>query len=295
MIPDIGISAGIEFDIDGSQTQDQKQTLDDAWLEWSKERTLKVPFFINAAIGTTAVEIGDGPQRGRYWSIVRMTASPAYPVGAQLPAAGSTTVSANQAGTGAATPITLTVPAVAGQTNQVSSFTVSGTGATAGSTITITLAGVQGGTQTYDYVVPAGAAVAAPTLQVTFNPPVQATGPNVAIVLTVPSFGAGNLASAAELEAQSVILAGGLDMFLFGSSGGTGMVQPVQMSSMELLWQWGFVPVGVSLLPILNTWTDYQQTVYYPEKLVFVVNAATASAISGQVQVVDRAIGYKGR
>lgn len=152
----------------------------------------------NPVPGTLLVDLGNAPS-GLQWEVEQVDVFANDPF---MQAAGTTLVQGNQAGTGAASAITLTVPAQAGKTNQVSGFTVSGTGATAGSTIVITLAGVQGGTQSFDYVVPAGAAVAAPTLEVTFNPPLVASGPNVAIVLTVPSFGAGNLQSAAELEAQ---------------------------------------------------------------------------------------------
>jgi len=158
---------------------------------------VQVPVSIS---GSLAIDLGQVPG-GLQWEVGQVDVFANDPF---TQAAGTTTVQANQQGTGAASAIVLTVPAQGGKTNQVSGFQVTGTGATAGSTIVITLTGVQGGTQSFDYVVPAGAAAAAPTLEVTFNPPLVASGLNTAIVLTVPSFGAGNLNSAADLDAQVV-------------------------------------------------------------------------------------------
>ena len=150
--------------------------------------------------GTLAVDMGNVPA-GLQWEVEQVDVFANDPF---TQVAGTTTVSANQQGTGAASAIVLTVPAQAGKTNQVSGFQVTGGGATAASVITVTLAGVQGGTQTFDIAVPAGAAAGITPLEVTFNPPLVASGPNTAIVLTVPSFGAGNTNSAAELDAQVV-------------------------------------------------------------------------------------------
>lgn len=91
-----------------------------------------------------------------------------------------------------------TLPGVAGRTTYISGFHVSGLGATAGSAIKITVTGLLGGvTLTFDYVVPAGVTTAAPTLIVDFDVPIPASGPNTAIVVNVPSFGAGNTSASA--------------------------------------------------------------------------------------------------
>lgn len=283
---DFGVDAGINLrigtDEDGRSSVDK--IFDDSYREWATGRILKPAFSATAALGSiAAVYIQEGPAQNRQWEIRRFVANIAYPVGVTPP--GVVTTSANQSGTGAASAITLTVPAVPGQINQVSSFTVSGTGATAGSTIQITLAGVQGGTQTFDYVVPAGAAVAAPTLEVNFNPPLVASAANTAIVLTVPSFGAGNLASAAEIEAQTVT--GSVQVFLFSDPGGLGMISPTTLSEMTLLWSWTSAPV----LPINQLWGRDEVTAIFPDNVVLVfVNNGPSFTLSGQMQVLDRPI-----
>lgn len=94
--------------------------------------------------------------------------------------------------TGAAAAIAATLPAAAGATTFITGFEVTGTGATAGSIITITVTGILGGTKSYVYVVPAGVGAAAPTLTVEFSRPIPASALNTAIAVNVPSFGAGN-------------------------------------------------------------------------------------------------------
>lgn len=85
-----------------------------------------------------------------------------------------------------------TLPAVAGKTNYITGFDVYGSGATAGSVILVTVTGLAGGTLTFPFTVPTGAAVAATPLQVRFPFPIPASAVNTAIVVNVPSFGAGN-------------------------------------------------------------------------------------------------------
>src|SRR5215468_9022380 len=146
--PDFGVAA--ELDIQIGNDNDSKEIADrEARRQRNLPRILKIPFSVNVPVANVGIPqcIGEGPQQGRRWTIRRFVASLSQAVGATLPSSSTGTVSANQSGTGAASAIVLTVPAVAGQVNQVSSFTVSGTGATAGSTIVITLAGIQGGTQ----------------------------------------------------------------------------------------------------------------------------------------------------
>jgi len=97
-----------------------------------------------------------------------------------------------QSNTGAAGAITATIAAVANKVGYLSGFQVTGAGATAASVITVTVTGLAGGTMSYNMAIPAGAAVGVPALIVNFPTPVPASAPNTAIVVNVPSFGAGN-------------------------------------------------------------------------------------------------------
>jgi hypothetical protein len=85
-----------------------------------------------------------------------------------------------------------TLPAVAAKTTYISGFDVTGSGATAGSVVSVTVAGLLGGTATYTLSVVAGAALANPPLLIQFSPPLPASAVNTAIVVTCPALGAGN-------------------------------------------------------------------------------------------------------
>ena len=85
-----------------------------------------------------------------------------------------------------------TLPGVAAKTTYITGFEITGGGATVGSLVSATLAGVLGGTVTYTIGAVTGAAVSNPALVVSFNPPLPASALNTAIVLTVPALGAGN-------------------------------------------------------------------------------------------------------
>src|SRR5262245_28049648 len=107
---------------------------------------------------------------------------PDSPTGAPLSGSGTTGASANN----------ITFAAVANATKHVTGFTITGAGATAGSTILVTLTGTIGGTLNWKMIIPAGAGVAVTALSERFPTPLRGTGPNVAVTLNVPSFGAGN-------------------------------------------------------------------------------------------------------
>lgn len=111
---------------------------------------------------------------------------------------GLTAVDASSANAAAANNVSL--PAVLNQTNFVTGFEVTGAGATAGSVIAVTLTGVIGGPLTYELTIPAGAGTSINPLIVEFPVALPATGPNVAITLNVPSFGAGNTNAAAVIH-----------------------------------------------------------------------------------------------
>jgi hypothetical protein len=93
-----------------------------------------------------------------------------------------------------------TLAAVAGKKNYVTGFEITGAGATAAGVIAVTLTGIAGGPQQYKVPIPAGATAGITPLIVQFANPLPASAENVAIVLTVPSFGAGNLHAAAALH-----------------------------------------------------------------------------------------------
>lgn len=86
-----------------------------------------------------------------------------------------------------------TLAASPGRRTYISGFTVDGLGATGAAVINVTITGLLGGTLTYPLDVPAGAgATLARPLRIEFSRPIPASADNTAIVVNVPSFGAGN-------------------------------------------------------------------------------------------------------
>jgi hypothetical protein len=117
----------------------------------------------------------------------------------------STTVVINTTGNLANQPIQVSLPAVAGQTNYLCGFSITGLGTTAAMVQPVAITGIVGfpvppitnpvtpPTPQFVISAPAGtAAIAISPLVVTFQPPIPALGPNIAITLNVPGFGAGN-------------------------------------------------------------------------------------------------------
>lgn len=123
---------------------------------------------------------------------LRVTAIPTSP----FPTSPSTGLAAValQANSGnvAAAAATATLAAVAAKTNYLSGFQFSYAGATAASVVTGTVTGLLGGTMSFTITVPAGATLSGPNYVASFNPPLPASAANVAIVVSVPSLGAGN-------------------------------------------------------------------------------------------------------
>jgi len=120
--------------------------------------------------------------------------------GSPLPL-GATPITATS-GVVAAAAAVATLPGVAGKTTYISGFQCMGLGATAGSTVQVAVTGLISGTQTYLVTVPAGATLAASPypLSVAFDPPLPASAVNTAIVVTMPSLGAGNTAAVANAQ-----------------------------------------------------------------------------------------------
>jgi hypothetical protein len=75
----------------------------------------------------------------------------------------------------------------------ISGFEWTGTGQTGGPTIaTVVVSGLLGGNLTYNIVSPTGVTVGIAPLIVTFDPPLQASALNTAIVVTASTLGAGS-------------------------------------------------------------------------------------------------------
>ena len=105
-----------------------------------------------------------------------------------IPLSGITASSGNVA----AATATATLSAAAGLTTYITGFSITGAGATAAGVIVATVTGCLGGTMSYIIAVPAGAAVGITPLILDFPVPIPASAVNTAIVVSVPSFGAGN-------------------------------------------------------------------------------------------------------
>lgn len=86
---------------------------------------------------------------------------------------------------------TATLTGTASTTVYVTGFSITGSGATAGLVVTVTLAGVIGGTKSYTYTFQTGAAVGNTALSYDFSLPVPAAAINTPIVITCPASGAG--------------------------------------------------------------------------------------------------------
>jgi hypothetical protein len=115
-------------------------------------------------------------------------------------ASSSAPTSRNASSATAASANNVSLSATVGVTNYCSGFSITGGGATAGSNIAVQVTGVVNGPLNYALVVPTGAVISITPLVIQFNPPIAATGANVAITLTVPSFGAGNTAAAVNIH-----------------------------------------------------------------------------------------------
>lgn len=110
------------------------------------------------------------------------------PLGAPISAGANVAAAANNQ----------TLAAAAGKTTYLSGFVVSGLGATGASGINITTTGLATNLN-FVLPIPAGVTVGVTPLEVTFTPPLPSSAVNTAIVLNVPSFGAGNTTASATM------------------------------------------------------------------------------------------------
>jgi hypothetical protein len=112
------------------------------------------------------------------------------PLGAVVYPVGSTALiakSGNVANGSAAATLTGT----ATTTVYITGFEITGSGATTGLPVTVTVAGLLGGTIQYTYVFVAGVLLPNTPLLARFQPPLPAAAVNTAIVVTCPASGAG--------------------------------------------------------------------------------------------------------
>lgn len=110
-------------------------------------------------------------------------------------AGGAVQVASSSGDVAAASAVATLAPA-AGKTTYISGLTITGGGATGASVVNAVLSGTLGGSLTFNVPVPAGATLGITPIMVQFNPPIPASAANTAIVLTLPTLGAGNLHAA---------------------------------------------------------------------------------------------------
>lgn len=92
-----------------------------------------------------------------------------------------------------------TLAGVEGKTTYVTGISLTGSGASGGAVVLATLAGLVSGTQSFVYVAASGASTGNAPLNLAFDPPIPASAPNTAIVLTLPALGSGNTNAVANI------------------------------------------------------------------------------------------------
>lgn len=94
---------------------------------------------------------------------------------------------------------TATLPAVAGKTNYITGFTITGAGSTLGSVVQATLSGLAVPDLKYTVAAPANILSPIQPINVKFDPPIPAAAVNAGITMTVPAAGLGNTAMTVDL------------------------------------------------------------------------------------------------
>jgi hypothetical protein len=115
-----------------------------------------------------------------------------YPTGSVALIAGSGNVAA---GTAAAT-----LTGTATTTVYCTGFEITGSGATTGLPVIVTLVGLLGGTRSWIYTFEAGVLVGNKPLIVSFNPPLPASAINTVLTVSCPTGGSGNTNNAAVIH-----------------------------------------------------------------------------------------------
>lgn len=112
------------------------------------------------------------------------------------PTSAGATVVSSSSGNVAAAAATATLAAAVGKTTYIVGAIVTGSGATAGSVVNGTITGLLGGTMTFSVPVSTGVTAGNQPIYFDFYPALPASTTNTAIVVSVPSLGAGNTNSA---------------------------------------------------------------------------------------------------
>ena len=102
------------------------------------------------------------------------------------------TMTIQSSGNVAAAVAAATLTGAAGKTTYITGFSVTGSGATVGLPVSVTVTGLLGGTATYIYTAATGATVGNTPLIIDFATPVPSSTTNTNIVVSCPSLGAGN-------------------------------------------------------------------------------------------------------
>jgi hypothetical protein len=89
---------------------------------------------------------------------------------------------------------------VIGKTTYIAGFSVTGSGATAGLPVNVTLVGLKGGNLSFTYTAAAGVLVGNTPLIIEFPTPIPASATNTAITLSCPSLGSGNTNNVANIH-----------------------------------------------------------------------------------------------
>jgi len=87
------------------------------------------------------------------------------------------------------------IPGTAGKTSYLTNALITAAGSTAGAAVQGSITGINPTPIAFVFVFPTGVLVGAQPLELTFDPPLQATGLNTAIVVSLPAGGSGNTAA----------------------------------------------------------------------------------------------------
>jgi len=98
-------------------------------------------------------------------------------------------------GTVAAGTATATLPAFVGRNTYICGFAITSAGSTAAAVVAPTVTGIVGGTMTFAYASVAGVTLSNAPLVVLFTPCMPSANVQQAIVVSLPSLGAGNTAA----------------------------------------------------------------------------------------------------
>lgn len=117
---------------------------------------------------------------------------------------GSGPVSSFSSGNVANATAAAAIPAAAGEVGYLTGFDVSGSGATAGSIVLLTVTGLLGGTATHSISVPGGVTSQITPRSYIFNPPLRGADVNTAITVSLAALGAGNTSACVSVYGFSI-------------------------------------------------------------------------------------------